>query len=612
MSARDADDESADPATAENHGANGQNHEPRRRRRPGLAWLMLVAGAVILLGTAWVGWRTYQAYRDLQSAAVQVSALQRQFDDVDQLGPADARQPVIASLQADAASARSAVEDPVFRLATGVPWVGPNLDAIRQVSLTVDSLSTDVIPSLDDIAQTLDPAALAPKDGAIDLAPIVAIGPRLQQADAAVQDARARLGQIDKSSIVAPVGDAVAALQAKLDAAADLTDPAARIARLLPAALGADGPRTYLVVFQNLAEPRATGGIFGSYAVVTADQGKVTIVDQAPARSMKFFEPPVGGLSDDQQRLFGSEPATFPADVNLTPDFPTAARLFIEMYQARGGGAVDGVLAIDPVALSYLMKGAPALDVDGVSIDAGNVVATLLSDAYQRFDDTNHDRRDDFLAGATTAAFAQISSGATDPHAVVAGVRKAAGERRLLYYSTHPDEQTDLSATGLSGALNGPTEAGGFGVFLNDAVASKLGYYLTGQAAVTAGQCQPDGSTLATVTATLNYQPPPSGLPSYVSGSSADYSYRTHVLLVAPTGGSIDAAFLDDRPVSLQSGTDGGRSTAIAVVELTPGSRSTVSFHVSVPPGSSAPTLTHTPTVEDWSTAVQGFGACGS
>ena len=42
--------------------------------------------------------------------------------------------------------------------------------------------------------------------------------------------------------------------------------------------------------------------------------------------------------------------------------------------QARGGGAVDGVLAIDPVALSYLMKGAPALDVDGVSIDAGNVV----------------------------------------------------------------------------------------------------------------------------------------------------------------------------------------------------------------------------------------------
>lgn len=573
---------------------------------------MLIAGAVILLSTAWVGWRTYQAYRDLQSAAAQVSALQQQFDDVARLGPADARQPIIASLQADAASARSAVDDPVFRLATGVPWVGPNLDAIRQVSLTVDSLSTDVIPSLDDVAQTLDPAALSPKDGAIDLAPIVAISPQLQQADNAVQEARDRLAQIDRSSIVTPVGDAVLALQAKLDAAAELTEPAARIARMLPTALGANGPRTYLVVFQNLAEPRATGGIFGSYAVITADQGRVLIVDQSPARSMRYFTPPVADLSDAQQQLYGTQPATFPADVNLTPDFPTGAQLFIDMYRARGGGAVDGVLAIDPVALSYLMKGAPALDVDGVSIDASNVVATLLSDAYQRFDDAHHDRRDDFLAGATTAAFRQISAGGTDPRAVVAGVRKAAGERRLLYYSTHPDEQTDLTATGLSGALNGPTEADGFGVFLNDAVASKLGYYLTGQAAVTAGQCQPDGSTLATVTATLNYQPPPSGLPSYVSGSSADYSYRTHVLLVAPTGGSIDAAFINDQPMSLRSGMDGGRPTAIAVVELEPGSQSVVSYHVRLPPGSSPPPLTHTPTVGEWKTSVEGFPTCGS
>ena len=609
MSARDADDESADPATAENHGANGQNHEPRRRRPPGLAWLMLVAGAVILLGTAWVGWRTYQAYRDLQSAAVQVSALQRQFDDVDQLGPAEARQPVIASLQADAASARSAVEDPVFRLATGVPFVGPNLDAVRQVALTVDTLSTDVLPALDGVARSLSPSAIAPRDGVIDLAPIVAAAPALQQADATVETARARLATIDRSAVVAPIGDAVAAVQSQLGTAADLTGPAARAARLLPPALGADGARTYLVVFQNLAEPRATGGIFGSYAVVTADRGRITIVDQVPARALQTFQPPVGDPSEAQRRMFGPELATFPADVNLTPDFPTAARLFTQMYQTRGGGPVDGVLAVDPVALSYLMRGAPSLTVDGVTIDADTVVSTLLAGAYQRYDETDQEPRDRFLAAATTAAFGQVMSGAAGPEAVVAGLRQASAERRILYYSTHPDEQADLAGTGLSGALDGPTEASSIGVFVNDAVGSKLGYYLSGRVAVSGGECRADGSQLASATVTLGFDPP-AGLPAYVTGGSTDGTYRTHLLLAAPAGGTIRAADVNGQPVGLRTGTDQGRPVGIAVVDLPPGSRATVTFYLSVPPGDAAPALVHTPTVGDWPIAVDGIGGC--
>lgn len=590
-----------------------QRHVPERadpRRRRTWAWVMLGAGVVILLATAWVGWRTYQAYRDLQAAAGQVGVLQQQFNDPSRLGPTDERRATLTTLQADAASAKSAVDDPIYRLATGVPFVGPNLDALRQVSLAVNSLSTDVIPALDDIAQTLDPSALAPKDGAVDLAPIVAIAPELQRADAAVQNARTQLGQIDPAQVVTPVGEAVGALQTKLDAAADLTEPAARIARLLPDALGADDTRTYLVVFQNLAEPRATGGIFGSYAVLTADRGKVSISDQGPARAMRLFDPPVGSLTDEQQRMYGSDPATYPADVNLTPDFPTAAGLFIDMYQARGGGAVDGVVAIDPVALSYLLDGSPPLDVDGEALDADNFVATVLSTVYKKFDDADHDPRDAFLAQATAAAFAQVMSGAADPQAVVAGVRKAAAERRLLLFSTNDAVQADIATTGLGGALDGPTEASGIGIFLNDAVGSKLGYYLVGQTTVTGGQCQPDGSQRVTVTATLTYRPPASDIPDYVKGKSPDGSYRTHVLLVAPSGGRIDAAEIDGRPTSLRVGSERNRPLGIAVTELAPGATATLSFYLTAPPAGSAPPIRHTPTVDAWPVSVDGLG-CG-
>lgn len=602
-------DPAPDPAPDRSEGRPA-NDPAASRRRPILAWVMLGAGAVILLSTAWVGWRTYQAYRDLQSAAAQVGALQQQFADPARLGPADRRQSIIDGLQADAASARAAVDDPVFRLATGVPFVGNNLDAVRQVALTVDSLSTDVIPALDGVARSLDPSAIAPRDGAIDLAPIVAAAPALQQADATVQTARSRLAGIDRSAVVAPIGDAVGALQDKLDAAADLTGPAARTARLLPRALGADGPRTYLVVFQNLAEPRATGGIFGSYAVVTADRGRIAIVDQVPARALQTFQPPVGDPSDGQRRLFGPEQATFPADVNLTPDFPSAARLFTQMYQARGGGAVDGVLAVDPVALSYLMVGAPALTVDGVTIDSGTVVPTLLSDAYQRFDEADQEPRDRFLAAATTAAFGQVMSGGAAPESVVAGLRRASAERRILYYSTHSDEQADLAATGLSGALDGPTEGSSIGLFVNDAVGSKLGYYLSGRAEVSGGECRADGSQLATVTVTLGFHPP-AGLPGYVTGGSADGSYRTHLLMVAPAGETVRAAEVNGQPSGLRIGTDQGRPVGIAVVDLPAGSEATATFYLSLPPGDGAPALVHTPTVGDWPVTADGLGGCG-
>jgi len=68
-----------------------------------------------------------------------------------------------------------------------------------------------------------------------------------------------------------------------LDGAAALTGNGARAARLLSPMLGADGPRHYLVAFQNLAEPRATGGILGSYAPIRTDSGKISIVDHGAA-----------------------------------------------------------------------------------------------------------------------------------------------------------------------------------------------------------------------------------------------------------------------------------------------------------------------------------------
>jgi hypothetical protein len=501
-----------------------------------------------------------------------------------------------------------------------IPVVGTNLDAIRQVTLTVDSLAQNVMPSLVQIATTLQPREFAPKGGTIDVEPLQRISPLLQNADAAVNQAGERLAAIDRSNVIGPVGDAVDSLSGKLDAAADITGPGARIARLVPPMLGADGPRTYLMVFQNLAEPRATGGIFGSFALIQADQGKVTILQQGAGwRTLGFFDPPVAELTENQQHLYSELMAQYPQDVNFTPDFATAAPLFAEMYRLRTGTTVDGVMSIDPVALSYALKGTAPIDIgQGFTITTDNVVPTLLSTAYKQFDEKDQSARDDFLARGTGMAFSEVMSGRGDSVVVLDGLRQAAAERRILMYSTNATEQADLAQTNLAGGLDENPESPSIGVFLNDGTGAKLGYYLSNEVKVTQGQCRADGRRELDVAVTLHYDAPSSGLPSYVTGAIPDgqpYTLKTNVLAFAPLGGGVVGATQDGEDIGISRGQDHLREVGTATIAMNPGSSTVVTFTVLAPSGGDpsaevTPGLMLTPGVRPWEVSVDPYQPC--
>src|SRR5664279_257448 len=604
--------------TPEERAERAARARTKRRRRTTRA-VLLGAGAVVLLGILWVTFRTYQAYSHLQNAAAAVSTLQDEVRDITKADPA-ATSETVDELQAETDSAVSAVNDPFYRVATVIPFVGTNLDAIRQVTLTVDSLAQNVMPSLAQIASTLQPSELAPNGGTIDVEPLQQISPLLQNADAAVNQAREQLAAIDRSNVIGPVGDAVDSLSGKLDAAADITGPGARIARLVPPMLGADGPRTYLMVFQNLAEPRATGGIFGSFALIQADHGKVTILQQgASSRTLGFFDPPVAELTENQKHLYSELMAQYPQDVNFTPDFATAAPLFAELYRLRTGTTVDGVMSIDPVALSYALKGTAPIDIgEGFTITADNVVPTLLSTAYKQFDEKYQYARDDFLAHGTGMAFSEVMSGRGDSVVVLDGLRQAAAERRILMYSTNAKEQADLAQTNLAGGLDENPESPSIGVFLNDGTGAKLGYYLSNEVKVTQGQCRADGRRELDVAVTLHYDAPSSGLPSYVTGAipkGQPYTLKTNVLAFAPLGGGVVGATQDGEDSGIGRGQDHLREVGTATIAMNPGTSTVVTFSVLAPSGGDpsaevTPGLMLTPGVRPWEVSVDPYQPC--
>ena len=166
-----------------------------------------------------------------------------------------------------------------------------------------------------------------------------------------------RIAALPTGGLEAEVRAAVSQLDGGLSKLAGMLAPAERVARLLPTLLGAEAPRRYLVLFQNLAEVRASGGMPGAFVVIEADKGAISIVGQGSAAGLlQTFTEPVLPLDEDAEELYTERLGTYPANINLTPHFPTTAQLAREMYRVRTGLTVDGVLATDPVALSYLLK----------------------------------------------------------------------------------------------------------------------------------------------------------------------------------------------------------------------------------------------------------------
>ena len=98
--------------------------------------------------------------------------------------------------------------------------------------------------------------------------------------------------------------------------------------------LGADSGRNYLLMIQNNAESRASGGIPGALAVLTLDKGKLTLGAQSSAGDIGAMSPAL--LVDlHQQQIYSTRLGKYMQDVNLTPDFPTAASSAQAMWEKK-------------------------------------------------------------------------------------------------------------------------------------------------------------------------------------------------------------------------------------------------------------------------------------
>ena len=151
--------------------------------------------------------------------------------------------------------------------------------------------------------------------------------------------AAGRLRAIDSRTLSSRVAPAYAEISAAVDTASTSFAAADRAVQVLPTMLGKDGPKKYLLMFENNAEIRATGGLPGAYALVTTDKGKISLTRQGAPKDIGRFDKPVLPQSEAEKQIYFDQIATFFQDTNFTPEFPRTAELVREMWKRSQGRA---------------------------------------------------------------------------------------------------------------------------------------------------------------------------------------------------------------------------------------------------------------------------------
>ncbi len=561
------------------------------------ALLVLV---VVGLG-CWVAVGAFQAKSNLEQARASAQ------DAKDALLEGDTE---AASRSADEAlfraqEARDATHSVAWDIVSAVPWLGSPFETGQQVTEVVLGLASDVLRPAADVGLTISPERLY-RDGRVDVELLRSQEPDLRELSVNATRLNGQAAAITDPRYISLMSDARSELQGQISEVTSLIENVALAARLAPSMMGADGPRTYFMGFQTNAEVRGTGGLLGGYGILRFDDGVPTVDTLAPNTGLENAVAPVDlGAEYDQQYGFQNPFFDF-RNSNISPHFPYAAQIWQGMWLEQTGMNVDGVVAIDPVALSYILGAVgPVTMPDGEVVTRDNVVELTESSAYIRFP-TDQIARKEYLQDIANAVVNKMTGPIGSPRQLLDALGKAVSERRIAIWSALPEDQQLLEATPLAHTL--PDDAAPFaGVVLNNLGGNKLDYYLRTEIEYAADECR--GATRAsTVTVKLTNEVPNEPLPEYVAGA---VGLSPELGLTLPEGTSVTSVRLFATKGSELSGVilNGERAPAIHYIErghpvyevqviITPGQTADIMFQLSEPTAPGAARAPSQPLVE--------------
>lgn len=600
---------------------NGSIPEPtpafvsRRRRWDHPFFVSLLCLGLLVLAAIgcglWLASKASTINSELRAATALTASLKANIGS----GSPGAARATVEQLRSHTSAAKEAANDPVWSFAASLPVLGSNFSAVAEVARSADDVANLGLAPLVRVYNSLEWETLLPNSAGTDLEPLKAAAPSISAAAHAVRLSADRLSQIDSSKLLPQVADPLISARDQLQNVTVTLEAAANASNILPGMLGAQTPRNYLLIIQNNAETRASGGIPGALAVLTVSKGSLRLGAQSSAGDLGVMSPVVP-LDPEQQQIYSGRVGKFMQDVNLTPDFPTAASTAQAMWEQKTGHRVDGVISVDPVALGYILDAtgpvkitqpelvALASDRLPTELTGENVVRTLLSDVYAEIQQPS--LQDAYFAGVAREIFAALADGRGNARGLIGGLTRGTSEGRLLVWSGLPAEQSVITKYALSGSVAGPSVAAAqFGVYFNDGTGAKMDYHVK-RSVQLMKECARNGYEQTTVRVKSTNTAPAdaaTSLPAYVTGAGAfgvpAGSVQTNIVAYGPVQANVETAKINGERTSFAPYLHSKRPVGVVAVRLAPGESKTVDFTFGKIVQHTEPNVVVTPTIQD-------------
>jgi hypothetical protein len=310
----------------------------------------------------------------------------------------------------------------------------------------------------------------------------------LNQAQASLVKVRADLVRAQKAAAsvdvrVVPEGQQGTLLKARdtITVALAGLDEFERLVPVLTEVLGGNGARTYLIEQVNPAELRAGGGFIGTYSLLRADHGTLTVIKSGDAYNLADPRPSPG------QPGFIPQPTPYReiipntswsfVDSNIYPDFASNGLAAEHFVQPRVGVKVDGVISMDYYTVAKMLEltGPIAVPGFGTTLSATTfvpqiVAADIAGSAFHKA----------ILAAVAGPLMQRVSALPPDRWpALITDLNTLAGQRHLQVYFNNGVVNSEIDRVGWSGALN-PTSTQDYMMEVeSNYYGDKVNYFLT-------------------------------------------------------------------------------------------------------------------------------------
>ena len=562
---------------------------PRRRRRWRVV-LGLVVTVLIALGVVG-GLLALTARQAQHQAAALQQAVETARTHATQ-GAFDTLPPDLQAVEKAAGDLTATTTSWQWAALARIPGMAGTVDAVPVVAATVEGLATAAQP----LAQAVQdaPSTLALVQSLPQLEPAVQ---GLQQAS---QDAAGELAAVAQGDLRFGLAEQVAQAQEATQSIDDAATAALDAWPALQGLLGFDGPRTYLVMLQNPAESRGSGGLFSAFMRVTLDRGVPTIEEANSRKVLDETRIPLPSDLDPGEKALWGDFLTKWASFNTSPDFPTTARLAQAGMQARGT-PVDGVVAIDPFTVQAILAGTGPVEHKGVTIDGTTAAEFFTKGIYQDFpgfDDV--DAKDELALGLLYATVDSVLKRPLDLRALSEQVPATIEQGHLKAWVPDATEQAWLQEAGLAFDL-ASLDPGTTVIALNNGVGGKVDAYVDVEVTQSIGTCtNATGSFTGwqqselDITLTNNA---PADLPTYVDTrlddpSAARGSTKILISILGIEGAVDDGLTLDGDFADYASSQAHSRPLWVTEVELDRGQSRSLTLVANTPPDSPGPQST--------------------